>query len=83
MKIHLGNRMSPLSVIKSLNFRYLPLNTLKTLCSSLFLPYISYCSLLWHLHNYTSYLEQLYVFQNKAIRIITFSPPHTLEATFF
>lgn len=58
------------------SWRYLPLNTLKTLYNSLFLPYINYCSLIWA-STYASYLKPLYVLQKKAVRMITFSPLRT------
>ena len=62
--------------------RYLPLNTLKTLNNSLFLPYINYCSLIWA-STYASYLKPLYVLQKKAVRVITFSPPRTSSKPLF
>ena len=62
--------------------RYLPLNTLKTLYNSLFLPYINYCSLIWA-STYASYLKPLYVLQKKAVRVITFSPPRTSSKPLF
>ena len=82
MKIYLGNRISLLSVIVSKvigvlckSRRYLPLNTLKTLYNSLFLPYINYCSLIWE--------KPLYVLKKKAVRVITFSPPRTSSKPLF
>ena len=55
--------------------RYLPLNFLKTLYNSLFLPYINYCSLIWE--------KPLYVLKKKAVRVITFSPPRTSSKPLF
>ena len=48
----------------------LPSHTLKALYNSLFLPYLSYGTLIWG-SSYSSYLESLYGLQKKAIRIIT------------
>ena len=62
--------------------RHLPLDTLKTLYNSLFLPYINYCNLIWG-STFVSYLEPLYILQKKAIRIITFSPPRTHSKPLF
>ena len=44
--------------------------TLKALHNSLFLPYLSYGTLIWG-STYSSYLESLYGLQKKAIRIIS------------
>ena len=89
MKMYLRNHISLLSVIVSKvigvlckSRRYLPLNTLKTLYNSLFLPYNNYCSLIWA-STYASYLKPLYVLPKKAVRVITFSPPRTSSKLLF
>ena len=58
--------------------RYLPLDTLKTLYNALLVPYINYCTLIWA-STYASYLELLYVLQNK----LFFLPPSTHSKPLF
>ena len=54
-------------------------NTLPTLYSSLVLPYLQCCCIVWA-STYSSHLQPLFRLQKKALRIITHLPPraHTL-----
>ena len=60
----------------------IPLDTLKTLYNSLFLPYINYCSLI-RTSTYASYLEPLSCTSKESHSIITFSPPRTSSKPLF
>ena len=50
--------------------KYVPNDVLLTLYHTLIEPYFSYCNIIWGTHH-SKYLDQLFVKQKKAIRIIT------------
>ena len=56
--------------------------TLLTLYNSLFLPYLTYCNLIWA-STYTSHSKPLFLLQKKAVRIISFAPPRSHTKPFF
>ena len=80
--ISICDKVAKVIGILSKTRRCLPSVTLKTLYNSLFLPYITYCNLIWA-STYASYLEPLYLLQTKAIRIIIFSPPRARSKPLF
>ena len=54
--------------------QYLEISTLRLLYNSLILPYLQYCTIVWA-STYKTHLNRLFLYQKRAVRIISHSPP--------